>query len=181
MVYLSDSTALQKNRLNHLVSVIQNQIFQVSKTVSLPFEEAFDLANKLKEYEILATLHIHHAKFFQQIGEYDSAWKEIEKARDLYAKSNDQRGKADIFNRFAVLEYLKGNYQKAFSLSEEGLKIGEKHNHSKGIIDSLNLMGSIYKEQGKFDKALGLFFTALKINTLYALPYKCNLVLAPSF
>ncbi|MFK7908732.1 MAG: tetratricopeptide repeat protein [Chitinophagales bacterium] len=163
MAYLSDTTAIQKKRLNDLVSTIQTEIFQVPKTAGLPFEEAFDLAYKLKEDEVLAILHIHQAKYFQQRGDYDSAWTQIEKAKNLYIHFNDQSGLTDTFNRFAALEYLKGNYEKAFHLSEEGLKMGEEIDHSKGIIDSLNLMGSICKEQGNFDSALQHFFTALKI------------------
>ncbi|MGB1242418.1 MAG: tetratricopeptide repeat protein [Chitinophagales bacterium] len=161
-IHLSDPTFLDRKRLNYLVSIIQTKIFQVSKKIELPFQEAFALADKLKESETLAALQIYHAKYFQQIGDYDSAWIELEKAKGFYTNTNHQKGLGETFNRFAVLEYLKGNYQQSFDLSEKSLKIGEEVNHPKGVIDSLNLMGSIYKEQGKFDKALEFFFTALK-------------------
>lgn len=149
--------------LQQLLNKIQSETSKSPQTTYPFIEQAFDLANQLNEQETLAILYQKRAKYFQLIGSYSNASKDLKASKNIYEHLNNQEGIVDTLNGQAVLEYFNGNYQLAHSFGKKALKMSKKNNYEKGISRSYNLIGSTLKEQGQYDIALKYFFEGLKI------------------
>lgn len=85
----------------------------------------------------------------------------LNRAFDLYAAHNDNRGQASALSNLASLQNRQGNFTKARELIEKALEFRNAENDQPGAIQLLNALGVIADRLGEPDKALNYLTRAL--------------------
>lgn len=92
-----------------------------------------DSANKIDNQLLLADLQIEMSKAYNAKRDCDSIKFWMEKAKPIYKKLNNKRGKAEVNYQEGYWYYCQGKYETALEFILKGLAIMESINDTRGI------------------------------------------------
>jgi tetratricopeptide (TPR) repeat protein len=130
---------------------LDNALFYYSKSLNL--------AKKLGDREMEASVLNNIALILYKIGELDDALKYYKESLKLIT---NEKNKAPTYNNIALVYVDKGDYKSAIEYYKKSLEIGERYGdyHASGII-MLNL-GDAYREVKDFKNAYYYLSEGLK-------------------
>jgi len=107
-------------------------------------------------------------KVYQNLGLYDEAGPQLEKALELRrsVSAADDMAAATLLADLADLYIDKGRYDDAEAMLTEALAVMDRHGDQADNLDlalSINELASVYRRQGKYDLAEPLYERALAI------------------
>lgn len=100
-----------------------------------------------------ARLHIWVGRLTNLEGDYEKAAILLNDGLELFRKTTDREGEAEIFYLKALAISTQGDLRKVSVLLQESLTIYRSINDKDGIIRVLQYLGVVYYYQGEYDKA----------------------------
>ena len=97
------------------------------------------------------------ARFYETIGDVDSALELIERAVDLAKKTGSEKLLGRAYNRWGKLLYLRGRHDTAYDYLGQAAVIAQSHDDKIAQADSLRNLGIVVYYQADYDVARYFF------------------------
>jgi tetratricopeptide (TPR) repeat protein len=112
-----------------------------------------------------ALLYQQLGRIERQQGDYNSAIKSYEKAREIFKKTSKKADWADSCNNIGLVYENMDDYQKALSFHEEALEIRKEvpTPHHPKLASSYNNIGNVHNKMGHYSEAHSFHKHALEI------------------
>ncbi len=168
------ATLQDTDRLNTLNALSREIINTHPDSTAIAYSnEALKLGEKLKASALPAVSkcgehgtgkaikNLGVMNYFQ--GNYSQALILFLRALEIFEKTNDKAGIANVLGNIGVIYNILGDYSKALEYSFKGLKLEEASGNKSGILAKLSGIGLVYFQQQDYNKALEFYFKALKL------------------
>lgn len=144
---------------------ISNLYTRIDANKSLEYAKtAITLSKKIESDEKLGYSFIAASIAYRYLNNVDSSMAWIDKAIELFEKTNNQVGIAKASSTKGVVLYNEGNFTKAIKEYEKTLKIAEAINDSSILSKAVQNMANSYWYLGNYDLSLENYLRSLKIN-----------------
>lgn len=108
-------------------------------------------------------LHIWLGRLTNLEGDYEKVVTVLDEGLELFRKTIDKEGEAEVFYLKALAISTQGDLRKVSVLLKESLDIYRILNDKAGITRILQYLGMVYYYQGEYDKAEMLLIESLEI------------------
>lgn len=167
-----------------LLLFYKSQIMRVYKgdsEVSLSYlEQAIDLAEKNKDYDLMIRAILSRSRNLISSGKINEAIKNLEKVSSKKEKG-EAEAKLNFMSAFAF--YQNGDYDKAVKMLDKAVELLENTDDSPETantkLDVFNLFGHIYLIRGDYSKSIAYYEQVVKRSKRVIDKYEtyCNLIL----
>ena len=118
------------------------------------YHHSLDLAERMHDTSLIAKAELNTALFYQEVGEYDEALKQMTKVRHIYESSRDSLQLAYVLSNESDISFRKGQYDSALQSGEKALKVAAIIKDTPAIASFNNDIGKILALKGLYKEAL---------------------------
>lgn len=127
-------------------------------------KQALSLANRIQNYEALASSNMIMAELFEKERNYQPAINYYLISSKYFQRINNNIKIAEIYNKLAIIYILNQyDYNQGLVYSTNALEYATKSNAEKEISLAYNSMARVFFYQERYDKAFEYFSKALTI------------------
>ncbi len=126
-------------------------------------KEALILAEKSKNYNMVAKINNYLGVIYRNIGSIENAVKYFHSALNVSKELNDSIQIAYSYNNIGGIYRIQNNFTQAFDNILKSMQIFEKLGNKNGVAYCTINLGIIYYRQKKYDKALDYLNKTVKL------------------
>jgi tetratricopeptide (TPR) repeat protein len=138
--------------------------FPDNKKSILYYNMAMRLAQEENLEALKAMILYNSASVYQDMGDYDQAFKIITQSLAIKRKLNDSSGIARSYKQMAEHLSFKKDYVSSISYFQKALSLQRKLNSRHNIAITLNSMGVVYTSVKQYERSLSALQEALSIS-----------------
>lgn len=120
-------------------------------------QQALNTSIKFNLNSPTAESHYRIGKLHLNVGEYDSAFQNINKALKIFSEINDYEKISLCYKELGIIYNETGRREESMKSYRKGLSLAKKHNLDNLIAPFINNIGIIYLNQSHYEKALEHF------------------------
>ncbi|RPI15488.1 MAG: tetratricopeptide repeat protein [Ignavibacteriae bacterium] len=125
--------------------------------------DAINLANEIGFKAGLAKAYLLYGIICRQTSDYERAFQNCYKAKDVYCELGDLKGQSRSLNSIANIHYDLSNYNKAISDFDACIELLDKLDDKRFKAVVTTNKGLSYAESGDIDKALACYYESMDI------------------
>jgi len=126
-------------------------------------DEAFDIANKLKDEQWIANVNLKYGNLYNILGEFEKSIFYFNLAKEVYLNRNWNKGLASVCNNLGVTYEKLGKYDDAMASFIEALNIYDVTNDSFALAKTYLNLGLLHFRQNDFQKCSEYYNKSLDI------------------
>jgi len=151
------------NKVILLLEIGEKYINVIPDTGFYYYNEALELAEKIKAKEFIAESLIRIGVNSRNYSSSDTAVRYLERALKISEETGDKKRISTCYVNIGSINHDQGSYDKAIEFYNKSLEIAKEVNFKKGIARSYNYLGSAYFDQGSYDESIDCYLKSLKI------------------
>jgi len=126
-------------------------------------DQALEIADKLKNEYLKATVLLQYGNLYNITGEYEKAIAYFNNSKEIFEKENHYIAVGSVYNNLGATYEKQGKYNEAMDNLIKALSIYETSDDSLSIAKTYLNLGLLYSRQENYEKSLELYNKSLSI------------------
>ncbi|MES2132924.1 MAG: tetratricopeptide repeat protein [Bacteroidota bacterium] len=147
----------------NVLGIIYNRKSEYKKAI-LYYNDAKDIATEDHLESVLSAILYNKANVYENLSDYDNAFKTSEEALALKRKLNDSIGISRCYRQIGQYLSYKGDYQGSISYFKKALVMQKKLNQDEITAKTMNSMGVVYTNAKMYHEGLAILREAQHIS-----------------
>jgi putative nucleotidyltransferase with HDIG domain len=127
------------------------------------YEESLELANKLKEYNLIGITSLNLSLALIHLGEVEEAERYCNQAHGIFQRLDDKLGVAESYLHHGIIQRCRGKFSDAERFFKKSIRINRGIKNDLGLAESHRELALLYQDQRKGKQVLAHLGTAFRI------------------